>query len=456
MLKRNGWTRSRIALREWLPVIVLMCCTFVFNTSEFIPIGLLSDIAADFGITEARAGLLITVYAWVVALVSLPLMLAVARMECRRLMLGVLGLFIASHVLSGLSSSYAMLMASRIGVACAHAVFWSIVSPLAVRVAPKGAQSAALGLIITGTSIAMIVGLPLGRVIGLYVGWRTTFFFIAAVAAAVWLFLAAIFPRVPSRDTISLRKVPSLLGNPALVGVYVLTVLMVTGHYTGYSYIEPFLAQVAGLDNDWITWVLTAFGLVGIVGSLWFSRDYEKRPYAFMRFAVVGIAFFLLLLRLSAFGHFPVVALCICWGLAITIFNLVFQSEIIRLAPGDGDRHVRLFGDLQRRNRCRGTRRRIRLYARFDCPDRLCRGCDRIVGGALLLGAVGAVIEKEPGLISNEEPETPCHRRGGRALCLSGCRPERSDQRCKLVGSYSACCFPLGSRGLKKPLPDFL
>ena len=64
---------------------------------------------------------------------------------------------------------------------------------------------------------------------------------------------------------------------------------------------------------------------------------------------------------------------------------------------GDGDRHVRLFGDLQRRNRCRGTRRRIRLYARFDCPDRLCRGYDRIVGGALLLGAVGAVIEKERG-----------------------------------------------------------
>ena len=150
----------------------------------------------------------------------------------------------------------------------------------------------------------MIVGLPLGRVIGLYVGWRTTFFFIAAVAAAVWLFLAAIFPRVPSRDTISLRKVPSLLGNPALVGLYVLTVLMVTGHYTGYSYIEPFLAQVAGLDNDWITWVLTAFGLVGIVGSLWFSRDYEKRPYAFMRFAVVGIAFFLLLLRLRLSGTF--------------------------------------------------------------------------------------------------------------------------------------------------------
>lgn len=275
---------------------------------------------------------MITVYAWVVALVSLPLMLAVARMECRRLMLGVLGLFIASHVLSGLSSSYAMLMASRIGVACAHAVFWSIVSPLAVRVAPKGAQSAALGLIITGTSIAMIVGLPLGRVIGLYVGWRTTFFFIAAVAAAVWLFLAAIFPRVPSRDTISLRKVPSLLGNPALVGLYVLTVLMVTGHYTGYSYIEPFLAQVAGLDNDWITWVLTAFGLVGIVGSLWFRAIMKTslRLHAVCRrgycvFPAVAAPFGFRALS----GCRPVYLL----GVGHYDFQPGFQSEIIRLAP---------------------------------------------------------------------------------------------------------------------------
>ena len=322
-----------VSMRFWVPLVGMTLSTFVFNTSEFMPIGLLTDIAADFNMTESAAGMLISVYAWAVMILSLPLMLCVTKVPPKRLLLGVIVLFGICQLLSAASVNFWMLMAARIGVAAAHAVFWSIVSPLAVRVAPKGAQSAALGLIITGTSIAMIVGLPLGRVIGLYVGWRTTFFFIAAVAAAVWLFLAAIFPRVPSRDTISLRKVPSLLGNPALVGVYVLTVLMVTGHYTGYSYIEPFLAQVAGLDNDWITWVLTAFGLVGIVGSLWFSRDYEKCPYAFMRFAVVGIAFFLLLLRLSAFGHFPVVALCICWGLAITIFNLVFQSEIIRLAP---------------------------------------------------------------------------------------------------------------------------
>ena len=196
-------------------------------------IGLLSDIAADFGITEARAGLLITVYAWVVALVSLPLMLA-GEDGCRRLMLGVLGLFIASHVLSGLSSSYAMLMASRIGVACAHAVFWSIVSPLAVRVAPKGAQSAALGLIITGTSIAMIVGLPLGRVIRTLRGMADDLLSsLLRSRRPFGCFWRRSFPGSRAATPFRCARCPLCWETPLSWASIVLTVLMVTGHYTG-------------------------------------------------------------------------------------------------------------------------------------------------------------------------------------------------------------------------------
>ena len=145
---------------RWLPVISLTFSTFIFNTSEFIPIGLLTDIANDFSITESKAGLLITVYAWVVALASLPLMLAFSKTENKKLLLSVVALFIVSHIVSGVSSGYYMLMLSRVGVACAHAIFWSIVTPLAVRVAPEGKRSLALSLIITGSSVAMIVGLP--------------------------------------------------------------------------------------------------------------------------------------------------------------------------------------------------------------------------------------------------------------------------------------------------------
>ena len=132
---------------QWLPLVGLTLSAFIFNTSEFMPIGLLTDIAVDLHVTEARAGMLISVYAWVVALLSLPLMLLVARMEYRRLLLVTLALFIVSHLLSAVAGSYAVLMASRIGVACSHAVFWSIASPLAVRIVPEKRRSLALSMI---------------------------------------------------------------------------------------------------------------------------------------------------------------------------------------------------------------------------------------------------------------------------------------------------------------------
>ena len=249
-------------LREWLPLVALAFSTFIFNTSEFIPIGLLSDIAADFAITESKAGVLITVYAWVVAIASLPLMLMVSGTESKRLMLGIFGLFVISHVGSALSTGYYMLMLSRIGVACSHAIFWSIVI--------------ALSIIVAGSSIAMIAGLPLGRAIGLAAGWRMTFLLIGCVAFAVMLLIAAVLPRTQGEKAFSLKQLPGLLRTPSLPGIYLVTVLSVTAHFTGYSYIEPFLAQIAGFKAGSITMILTLFGITGIIGSLLFSRYFDS------------------------------------------------------------------------------------------------------------------------------------------------------------------------------------
>lgn len=329
----NMVSSGKRTIGQWLPVVGLSFAAFIFNTSEFVPIGLLSDIARDFGITESHAGVLITVYAWFVATASLPLMLLASRIEYRKLLLGLFALFIASHLVSACASSYYMLMASRIGVASAHAVFWSIVSPLAVKVAPEGHRSAALGLVITGSSIAMIAGLPLGRTIGLLAGWRMTFFYIGVAAALIMLFLAVVFPRVASDNAISLRSVPSMLRRPALVGIYLLTATLITAQFTAYSYIEPFLGQVAQMSEGAITWILTLFGAVGIVGSVLFSRCYDRHPDGFIRLAVIGIAASLALLYPASAMHATTIALCAFWGLSITFFNLVFQAEIIQVAP---------------------------------------------------------------------------------------------------------------------------
>lgn len=327
---KNG---SRSGFKAWLPVIGLTFSTFIFNTSEFIPIGLLSDIAGDFGITEANAGMLITVYAWVVALASLPLMLIFAKTENRKLMLSITAIFAASHILSGFAKDFYMLMISRIGVACSHAIFWSIVTPLAVRLAPEGKGSTALSIIVCGSSIAMIIGLPLGRTIGLYLGWRATFLIIAVLAAVILAILAAVLPKMSGDGSISLRKLPALIKSPALLSIYLVTVVAITGHFTGYSYIEPFLGQVARLGSNWITIVLTIFGVVGLAGSWIFSRCYDRYRRRFIQFAVAGICIFLLLLHAAALNPVTAVILCVFWGFAINFYNLSFQSEIIRNAP---------------------------------------------------------------------------------------------------------------------------
>ena len=183
--------QNKESFTRWLPLVGLTFAVFVFNTSEFMPIGLLTDIATDLNISEARAGLLISVYAWVVAIMSLPLMIMVSKMELKRLLLSIIALFVVSHVASAFAEGYYTLMLSRIGVACAHSIFWSIAPPLAVRTVPDGKRALGLSAIATGSSVAMVVGLPLGRVVGLYVGWRMAFMSIAIMALGTVICLLA-------------------------------------------------------------------------------------------------------------------------------------------------------------------------------------------------------------------------------------------------------------------------
>lgn len=318
---------------NWLPLAGLTFSAFIFNTSEFMPIGLLTDIATDLGITEARAGMLISIYAWVVALLSLPLMLLVCKMEYRKLLLSITALFVASHVFSAFSTDFTTLLLSRMGVACSHSIFWSIASPLAVRTVPERHKSVALGMIVTGSSVAMIVGLPLGRVIGLHVGWRMAFLSVAVVSFIILLYLCLVFPKVRNRNSFSLKKMPVLLNNKVLVGIYLFTVLMATAHYTAYSYIEPFLAQTAKLPENEVTLTLTVFGVAGIAGSMLFSRYFERCQHAFITIVVSGVAVLLMLLQVSSLSMYTIMAICALWGTAITAFNVAFQAEIIRFAP---------------------------------------------------------------------------------------------------------------------------
>ena len=171
--------RSKMSLKEWLPLLGITVSAFIFNTSEFMPIGLLTDIADSFHITEAHAGVLITVYSWIVMLLSLPLMLLLNKIDFKRM-----------------------------GVACTHSVFWSIASPAAVSVVSEKFRSLALSMVVTGTSIAMILGLPLGRIIGLHMGWNMAFFCVGVIAFITTAYMIFVFPKVPGGESFSIKQMP--------------------------------------------------------------------------------------------------------------------------------------------------------------------------------------------------------------------------------------------------------
>ena len=321
--------------RQWLPLIGITICVFIFNMSEFMPIGLLTDIATDFSVSESTAGMIISIYAWAVAILSLPIMLLLRKMEYRRMLLMCVGLFAFFQVLSGISSSYWMLVVSRLGVAVAHSVFWSIASPLAVKVVAPELQKLAISMVAAGTSIAMIAGLPLGRIIGLAMGWRMSFVIIAVVSVMALVLLMVVFPKVENPGTFTLGRLPGLFRIKVLVGIYVVVAVFVTGYYTGYSYIEPFMMQIAGLSESMTTVALTVFGLAGIVGSMVFTKYYDRSRFGFIILALGGLCTCLFMLRISTTAMIAVMVVCALWGFFATMFNVSFQNEAIRASPSD-------------------------------------------------------------------------------------------------------------------------
>lgn len=264
------------------PVIyVLTAGTFLMGTTEFVIAGLLPSVAADFSVSVAGAGLAITVFAIGMIIGAPSMALATLRLPRRVTLSAALVVFAAGHAVGALTDSFGLLLGTRFMTAIATGAFWAVASVAAVDAAGPRARTRALGIVLGGGMLANVLGVPLGAFIGQIIGWRGTFWMLAALATLLALVVARMIPASGGA-----RPIPSIRAELAsLVSgrlwLVLATCAMVTGGVLSiYSFISPLLTDGVGVAERWVPLALMGFGLAALGGSILGGRLGDTRPFA--------------------------------------------------------------------------------------------------------------------------------------------------------------------------------
>jgi DHA1 family L-arabinose/isopropyl-beta-D-thiogalactopyranoside export protein-like MFS transporter len=315
-------------------LLIVMFAAFVAQTTEYLPIGLIPAIRQDLGVSEAAVGVLVTGYAWIAAATAVPFTLLTGRLDRRTLLLGLIAVITLSNALGAISPGYAMLAATRMLTALTHGVFWSILAALATRLAPEVSHNRALAVVFSGISLAIVLGVPAANFIGQWLGWRSAFLVLACLGLAVLVAGLFALPPMPMREQAS----PPKLGfnNRKLGIVAVVTLLSVTAHFCGYTYIVPLLTDVAAITPDNVPWFLLAFGLAGAGGTLlagWFSG----KPSTLALAAIAGVTVSQALMAMTGRQPISSAVEMVIWGGSVSILIVGLQGWVLTVVPDNPD-----------------------------------------------------------------------------------------------------------------------
>ena len=329
MRERLGSPSAIVALS------VLALSTFAYVTTESLPIGLLPLIAHDLGSTASGIGLLITAYGLVVVLASIPLTRLTQRINRRRLLCGLLAVFVAANTASALAQDYQTLLVSRIVTALSQALFWAVVTPATASLFRPAVRPRALSILYAGNSVAALAGVPAGTWLGQQTSWRAAFLALSVIGLAVLVTIAILLPATPPGTSDADRGSAPDAGRYWAIVAY--TALAITGAFASYTYINPFFTAVSHFDERVVGQLLFVRGFAGLIGVFVIGYLVGRNGWLAMTW-VIGVQAVALAAQWALGSNQIATVMSICVsGFALAALSAGLGARVLEVAPSSSD-----------------------------------------------------------------------------------------------------------------------
>jgi predicted MFS family arabinose efflux permease len=321
----------------WSAVLAMSLAAFALVASEFMPVSLLTPIAAELHITEGQAGQGISVSGAFALVTSLVIATIAARVERKKLLLCLTLLMIVSGTVVALAPGYPSFMLGRALIGVAIGGFWSLSAATAMRLVSPDQVSRALAIVNGGNALATVIAAPAGSFLGSLIGWRGAFFCVVPVAAlaAVWLLIS-----LPSfkdeRNTGSGGALRLMKQLPVALGMIAVSVFFM-GQFMLFTYLRPFLEGVTGVSVSTLSFMLLGLGLAGFIGTFVIERFIGNGLYRTL--TVIPLIMAAIALALVSFGESPLItaALLGLWGLVATAAPVGWWTWLAQTLPDDAE-----------------------------------------------------------------------------------------------------------------------
>ncbi|MFE6169257.1 MFS transporter [Viridibacillus arvi] len=319
-------------------IFILAFATFVAGTVELVIAGILNMIATDLEVSVGRVGQLVSIFSLVFAFGAPILITLTSRVERRKLLLIAMITFLVGNILSIVSPNYTTLLIARIILAASCSIVVVVSVTIAAKTVAVELRGRAIGIIFMGLSASLVLGVPLGTIIGEHWGWRMTFVLISVLSIVSIIAIMKFLPKVPAQPAIPLLKQIATLKSKKIASIQIISVLELTGHFTVYTYFTPFLQATMGLSTNMISLVLLVFGVAGITGG-WIG-GWASDKFGGVRAILVFLVLFATSMFLLPYATRSITSLMIVvilYGVMVWALSPAVQSYLAKAAPDSAD-----------------------------------------------------------------------------------------------------------------------